>query len=88
MKAHTRKAKGLMRRLKDCSDQEFLLLHAIVQLAKQLPYELVEYTRAVGDMTQRYFSAAGAPKHRNHNPSPGSVALTRDVRVAPKWGSR
>lgn len=75
-----------MRRLKDCSDQDVLILTAIVTLAKQLPYELTEYTRVFGEMTQRYFSSDGSRRpRRDHNPSPGSLALTHKPRATQPW---
>jgi hypothetical protein len=47
---------------------------------------VAHYTRVFGEMAQRYFDPEGDSRRRgDHNPSPGSVALTRKVRATPPW---
>jgi hypothetical protein len=74
-----------MRKLRDCTKQEFMLLVAIASLAAQLPKDLIDYTRALGEITTSYFSTPGG-KRGDHNPSSRSVATPRSVRAHKKYG--
>jgi hypothetical protein len=73
-----------VRTLDECTNEEIAILALMNSLAAQLPGDLVEYTRAIGEINRRYFHQAGK-KRGVHNPSPGSVALTRSVRATQPW---
>jgi len=73
-----------MRELRECTKQELLVLVAIISLAREnLPYELLHYTRAFGEITRRYFKGAPTPQkaHSDHNPSGRSITQSRTVRA-------
>jgi len=73
-----------MRRLRDCTPEEMLVLSALCALAAQLPGDLIDYARAIGELNLKYFHAKGG-RRGDHNPSPGSLARTRDVRATKRW---
>jgi hypothetical protein len=67
-----------VKRLKDLTSEELLILVAVVELATKLPYEVVAYTHALGELTQKYYPhKVPQKKHQDHNPSPGSLAQIR-----------
>jgi len=68
-----------------CSDEEKLVLVAIAFLAKSLPNPSPHYIKALGDITSQFLIKGGG-KRGVHNPMPGSLAQTRDVRVTRKYG--
>lgn len=67
-----------------CSKQEKLVVVAIAALAASVPNPTIHYTRAIGEITSSYFATPGG-KRGDHNPSPGSLAQTREIRASRKW---
>lgn len=64
--------RGFAVRLRDCSNEEALVLTAMVALADQLPADLISYTNAIGELTRRMFPGRGG-KRGAHNPSGRSL---------------
>lgn len=74
-----------MRRLKDCTEAEIMVLMALMTLAAQLPRDLVDYTHSLGELREKYFSTkAGA--RGEHNPSGRSLAKARSIRATERYG--
>lgn len=70
-----------------CSDEEKIILIAIATLVKSIPNPSSYYIRAFGDITSK-FATKGGGFRGVHNPMPGSIAQTHDVRVTRKYGGR
>lgn len=70
-----------------CTDQEKIVLIAITSLAQSLTQPSVHYIRALGEITSRWYGPGGGPRGV-HNPNPGSLAQTHDVRATPRWQVR
>jgi len=77
--------------LDDCTKGIATVLVATVVLAdligrEVIPNEMVKYSRAIGEITLKYFHTAGHPRGV-HNPSPRSLAQVKSVRASnPRWG--
>lgn len=69
-----------------CTDEEKLVLIAIATLAKSLANPSSHYINALGDITSK-FTAKGGGGRGDHNPMPGSLKQTHDVRAFPKYGT-
>lgn len=73
--------------LANCSDDEKLVLIAIAALAKALPKPSQYYIRALGEITSK-FTAKGGGSRGVHNPMPGSLSQTHDIRATKRYGAR
>lgn len=66
--------------LNDCTPEEQVVLMAITALAADLPRSFHEYAEALTDLNRKFFKQP-ARALRDHNPSKGSLSLTRKVRA-------
>lgn len=67
--------------LSDCDKDEVTTLVALVALAQQLPGDLIQYSRAIGEIREKYFNVPGAQRYV----TPAGFVSHRDTRVTPRW---
>jgi len=75
-----------MKWLSQCTKQEQLILSAIIALANMLDGDLTKYAGALADLNRKHFGVHGPSRNASLNPMPGSLAISREVRAAKRYG--